>query len=225
MGALEPEIAYLPALVCSDTIAVDVGANKGIYTYALSVLAKHVYCFEPIREHCEYIKRYRTSKVTVVNAALSDFPGRLTLRIPTEGRRRITTRATLVGDDDGGGEGERRVVEVRVMDAYGLENVGFIKIDVEGSEGAVISGAIQTIKRSRPVLLVEMSFSGGERARCEGVFERLSGLDYVPVLIGHGDAHACSMDVLAGDELDRNVVFIPSSHGFLRRVSGAIRAI
>ena len=42
------------------------------------------------------------------------------------------------------------------IDLERFSNVGFIKIDVEGHEHAVLEGATKTIKRNMPNLLVEM---------------------------------------------------------------------
>lgn len=46
-------------------------------------------------------------------------------------------------------------VPVTTLDTYGFIDVGFIKIDVEGFEYEVISGATETINRCRPILYVE----------------------------------------------------------------------
>ena len=48
-----------------------------------------------------------------------------------------------------------RKVQVRTLDSFELDNVSFIKIDVEGHEEAVIEGARGLLLRNRPVLLVE----------------------------------------------------------------------
>jgi len=54
-------------------------------------------------------------------------------------------------------EGARSVsVPQRTLDSYGFTNVGFIKIDVEVFERAVLSGSRETILRERPVLQVEI---------------------------------------------------------------------
>ena len=44
----------------------------------------------------------------------------------------------------------------RTLDSYGFSNVGFIKIDVEGFEAAVLAGARDTILRERPVMQIEL---------------------------------------------------------------------
>jgi FkbM family methyltransferase len=211
LGALEPEVKFLPALVRKSSIAVDVGANKGIYTYALAALVEHVYAFEPILEHCRYIGKYKTSKVTVMNVALSDRSGTSTLQIPIDRGRMVTTRASLVRSG-----GEQRQVEIRSLDSYHFENVGFMKIDVEGSEDAVIAGADRTIRTNLPVLTVEMAFTNGESARCIHIFEHLLVLGYQSVLIESAGVRPCTLDVLTRAEFNRNVTFLPRNHELLR---------
>src|SRR5437868_5966109 len=46
-------------------------------------------------------------------------------------------------------------IEVRTLDQFDLRNVGFVKIDVEGHELAVLEGAARTLARERPNLLIE----------------------------------------------------------------------
>ena len=46
-------------------------------------------------------------------------------------------------------------VETRRIDDYDLADVGFIKIDVEGHELAVLAGAAATLARHKPNLLIE----------------------------------------------------------------------
>lgn len=59
------------------------------------------------------------------------------------------------------------VVPTLPLDLLGLERVDVIKIDVEGAEAAVIAGAIDTLGRCRPWVVVE--FSAEMTARIGGV--------------------------------------------------------
>ncbi|MFT4604024.1 MAG: hypothetical protein ACI9W4_000743 [Rhodothermales bacterium] len=43
----------------------------------------------------------------------------------------------------------------RTLDSFGLADVSFIKIDVEGHEHCVLVGALETIRRERPIVFVE----------------------------------------------------------------------
>lgn len=46
------------------------------------------------------------------------------------------------------------------LDAFHLDNVSFIKIDVENMEADVLDGATDTIMRNKPILLVEIQGNG-----------------------------------------------------------------
>src|ERR1700738_2367763 len=72
----EPEFRLLPFLVDRRRNAVDVGANKGTYTYALARLAKHVWAFEPNPKMFNILKRGAAANVTTAMLALSDRSGR-----------------------------------------------------------------------------------------------------------------------------------------------------
>ena len=47
-------------------------------------------------------------------------------------------------------------VEVKTLDSFCYTNVSFIKIDVEGHENEVLSGALETIQKCRPVMIIEI---------------------------------------------------------------------
>jgi hypothetical protein len=75
------------------------------------------------------------------------------------------------------GSGHTEVVRVATLDSFDLHGVGLIKIDVEGAELGVLEGAVETLRRFRPLLLVEIE-QRHHRAPIGGVFERLRALDY-----------------------------------------------
>ena len=46
-GILEPELVLLPLLVSNEERAIDIGANRGTYSYALWKIGARVTAFEP----------------------------------------------------------------------------------------------------------------------------------------------------------------------------------
>ena len=63
-------------------------------------------------------------------------------------------------------------IELRRLDDQGHGGVGFIKIDVEGHELAVIQGARRLLERDRPTLLVEIEqrhAGRGVRESCDAI--------------------------------------------------------
>jgi len=151
----EPELRHLAALVDPHRTSVDVGANKGTYTWFLSRLCRHVYAYEPNPAMRWTLARSVPRNVTIFPRALSDCAGESVLRIPRRGGRFANNIGTLrrAFDDEGC---EFIPVPTTRLDDDGLVDVGFLKIDVEGHEREVLCGARELILRDRPVLLVEI---------------------------------------------------------------------
>lgn len=153
-GLPEMELLLLPVLVDKRRIAVDVGAHNGLYTEALSKLASHVVAIEAIPELAQGLSRLLPN-VEVIHAAASNSGGRITLSIP-DGKPGLSS----VAHTDFNANDTVRTVEVDAvsLDAVFAERsdeIGFIKIDVEGHELAVLEGARHVIEKHRPVLLIE----------------------------------------------------------------------
>jgi FkbM family methyltransferase len=151
----EAEVRLLRQLVRPNCNVVDVGAASGNYTYHLSRLSPRVYAFEPNPVWVRWLRRCSPRNVTIFDVALADSSGNATLSIPQD-RDGISLEAATLGDNFPPESCERIPVQQRTLDEYNLDNVGFIKIDVEGHEMAVLRGAQRTLERSRPVLLVEV---------------------------------------------------------------------
>lgn len=52
---------------------------------------------------------------------------------------------------------KKTTANLRTMDSYSIQDVGFIKIDVEGHELNVLKGAVDTLKRNNPVICIEQN--------------------------------------------------------------------
>jgi FkbM family methyltransferase len=202
--ALEAEMRLLPELVNPEGIALDVGANRGIYAYALAGRASAVHCFEPLSECCDYIRAARLERITVHNCALSDAAGRLELHVPTVRGAPIWTRASLARPT-----GSFRVVdvEVRTLDSFGFAGVSFMKIDVEGAEAAVLRGAEATIERERPCLLLEIDRARHSLDTCESLLGWLRARAYEPYVVER-DKLRRSHDVWADASHHFNFIFL-----------------
>ncbi len=70
-GSLDGEIKYLEDLVSKNRVAIDIGANKGLYSYALSKFCSVVHAFEPQPKTAEIIGKSRIHNIKVHNTALS----------------------------------------------------------------------------------------------------------------------------------------------------------
>lgn len=154
---LEPEVHLVARLVTPELMAVDVGANYGVYTAAMLKAGARVVAFEPLAE-CAVALRHHSARyqgrLTVYETALSDHAGGATLHLPRDQSRLLTGLATLSPLSM---QHEDRRVELRTLDSYELADVRLIKIDVEGHEQSVIRGAANTIRaNNQPSLVVEI---------------------------------------------------------------------
>lgn len=157
---VENEMELLPYIGDKNATAIDVGANIGLYTYSLSNKFKNVISFEPIASLYKNLLRSFKSfdNVEIHNAALSDRDGEETLFIP----ERFHAWSTLEKDNPmlNVASKEQKIIEVKItlkrLDDYKLNNISFIKIDVEGHEMKVLEGAAETIKNNNPLLLIEV---------------------------------------------------------------------
>lgn len=172
-SSVEPEAAALDGFLAEGYVCCDIGAEYGLYTltFASRVGPRGtVLAFEPLPGPGRFLARtvrwLRASNVAVHQHALGDEPRQGTMSLPKRRGLPVHGRAFLADDADGLGPnaefaGDQRLqVTVSTLDRVvaqsGLDRVDFIKIDVEGYEPAVLRGAEETIRRFRPVLLIEI---------------------------------------------------------------------
>jgi FkbM family methyltransferase len=163
--------ALLQRRLPPDAVVADVGAYIGVVTVLLAGLCPkgHVYAFEPGAEN--YLH--------------------LTGNIAANGFDNVTAQRTAVFDQDGeidfefepGYPGGSHVgsagtaVRSLRLDTWAreerLERLDLVKVDVEGVELPVLDGAEETLRRFRPILVVE----------CNPVaLPRFGGTDYATLL-------------------------------------------
>jgi len=152
----EPEIRLVPFLASKERISLDIGANKGVYAYALLGHSAAVHGFEPNPKMFRVLESWARDRLALHAIALGDASGTADLLVP---------RSRHGYSNQGGSLSQVRMegetcgvvsVEVARLDDLGIANVGFMKIDVEGFECQVLAGAQETLRRDRPNLLVEI---------------------------------------------------------------------
>ncbi|MDQ2104349.1 FkbM family methyltransferase [Azospirillum isscasi] len=153
----EPELRLLPALCAPGEAAYDIGANSGIYTFWLCRSADRVTAFEPNPKLAALLKDkfaplVASGRLRVEGCALSDGEGSILLHVPRSSAL-ASVEAGAVGTH---GQAVETVTVPRLkLDRFDDGPVGFLKIDVEGHEAAVIGGGLRLIGRDRPNLLIE----------------------------------------------------------------------
>jgi FkbM family methyltransferase len=188
----ELELRELHRLVEPGQVAVDVGAHYGNYTIRLAdLVGSHgrVVAVEPQRTARQVLERNirlnRLSHVSVASCALGPSTGARALHHHPD-----PTRASLGAFDEDHGSEPVEVMRLDdLLNAVGVTDVGYLKIDVEGAEVDVLRGATRTIERSRPLIQFEHLPS---RARSLGhddadTWDELAGRGYrLHVMVGSG---------------------------------------
>jgi FkbM family methyltransferase len=143
----------------------DVGANIGLYTVLSSATVGsigHVWSFEPFPKASSYIRQNVTlngfTNVTIVEKAVSDVVGHGEMYVFPEGADVYNSLGARTPADEHIYSTGTLPVEVITLDAFaenaGLESVDLIKIDVEGAEERVVTGAQGLLAASKNVTLL-----------------------------------------------------------------------
>ena len=154
----EQELHLLRGLVKPGSMAIDIGANKGLYSFLLSRIADTVKAFEPNPKMYSLLSRGVPDNVETFQVALSNESGEGELMIPIHRNGRYSNQGgTLQPQKKFDGKTIARwPIWCERLDKYGFEGISFMKIDVEGFELEVLDGAKTTIAREKPNLLIEI---------------------------------------------------------------------
>lgn len=179
----------------SKTIAIDIGANRGIYTYFLSKkVGKQgkVLAFEPQPElipQLELLKKsFGLGNVSIENKGLSNLNDHLNLyrvKIGCGGASFEIKHSNKLTID----------VEVIQLDDYFKNKftpslpISFIKADIEGHELKAFMGAKETILKYKPILLFECHQAEADKG---DLFSFLIGLGYRGFFFYHGKEIDCT---------------------------------
>lgn len=130
----------------TDGVALDIGANIGNHALAFAPFFRTVHAFEPNPQSYRLLEFNAQFKSNIVPHlfGLGDEAGQF----------RLAETAENVGqsviDESGSID-----IEIKRLDDLQIENVKFVKIDVEGFEQKVICGGRAFLKRNNPVIAFE----------------------------------------------------------------------
>lgn len=165
-GEYEPQLAALcKRLIDPARDVIDIGGNIGFY----SVLAAkstngRVVVVEPtdaalglLKENLE--RNGVLEKAIVVEGVVSDSAGEARLNV-IAGQEEYSSLGAMVHPSvRGTPNSQKSVTSYTLDDLVRMQGIdpGFVKIDVEGAEFQVLSGAVTTISEKRPIVLCEFS--------------------------------------------------------------------
>lgn len=151
---LDEEMFYVAKLIRGNGRFLDIGSNIGIWAYFMRNRFSKIDTYEPISEITERFRSLNFDWIKTHNVALSNNIGKLKFFIPIDVNGAKQTGLSSL--EYRHGKCEERIVDVKTLDSYAFDDVRLIKIDVEGHEKSVILGAIKTLKKCYPIIVVEI---------------------------------------------------------------------
>jgi len=174
----EPHIVnFLKTNLKKDSVFLDIGSNYGWHSIIAAKLCDKVFSFEPQTLMYEIqklsIEENKIENCILYKQALGNVESTKEMS-PID----YNMNGVNIGDLSIGHGGEE--VNVTTLDLMNLEKVDLIKIDVQGYEKFIIEGGIETIKKHKPIMIVEFEefqlnkFGYGSK----NLFEKIKELDY-----------------------------------------------
>lgn len=138
------------------SLAVDGGAHVGTWSRLMSPVFDRVIAVEPCADTFEALTAnmavFHCANVEPRRTALGDRTREVSMVLDGRGAAMRNTGARHV--DRAVRPGLERVA-CQALDDWALPSLGFLKLDIEGSEVEALLGARRTIDRCRPIILFE----------------------------------------------------------------------
>lgn len=157
-------------------IAIDGGAHVGSWTKLMLQSFNEVHAFEPCLESFKLLAdnlayERDNGSALLYNRALMDKDCKVNVFAP--GRQTLTARQVEYGDE----------VHGITIDGLGLKGCDFIKLDLEGAEPLAIVGAMKTLRKFKPFLVIEVNPQVQDRFETtfSNMFKALTKIGYKKV--------------------------------------------
>lgn len=138
-------------------VIVDIGANIGNHSlfFATHLESTHIHAFEPFPKNIQVASQNLLAykdRVTLHPYALSDSESLQKLYNSESNNHGGYSLEQL---SDGRSFPVMDIIPTRTLDSYNIHDVTLVKIDVEGHENAVLRGAQETLRRCKPIVILE----------------------------------------------------------------------
>lgn len=160
-------------------VAIDVGANTGIYTLIYCSLNKfgRSIAYEPVQRNYDRlvnnVNANEFSNCITKQSVVSDVVGQVSIIVPKN--LDVPYSSSITNNYYKYSPTEEIVVASETIDSLKLKDHKLIiKIDVEGAEFLVINGLLETISNNDTAILIEISFSDDSNVE---KFENIFSLD------------------------------------------------
>lgn len=189
-------IAYINSTIKKGQTVLDIGAHKAGYLYTMLKQVGDkgkVFAFEPQSYLYQYIEKikelFKWDNVTIEHLALSDSADTVTLYIPKNKVSKASSPgATIVEPKDPSNIGATENVSTETLDSYCYRHnikPEFLKIDAEGNELRIFRGGVDTLKKFKPKILVEIEARHVGQEKVLETFKLMESLGYVGHIL-HG---------------------------------------
>jgi FkbM family methyltransferase len=146
--------------VANKGVALDIGANVGLWTSDISKEFRKVIAYEPVADFRKCLQRnVSLENVNIEACALGNENTFIDMIITEEN----TGHSHVNPESKGSGK-----IPMYRLDDLELREVDYIKIDCEGYEYNILLGAEQTIKKFKPIIVIEQKFHKDVGIKDEG---------------------------------------------------------
>jgi FkbM family methyltransferase len=152
-------MAILTNIISKDKNMMDIGANIGLWSITYSTILYRnckIFAFEPQEKIYNCLKKNKllnnAQNIITYNFGLSDTNTTHYMNVSYDqqtnfGSIKINVPDTNISDTN------TIKIECRIGDELNLQNIGFIKIDIEGHELQAIKGLKNTILTYKPIII------------------------------------------------------------------------
>ena len=157
----EDEIHFVRNFIKPGMVALDIGANYGLYSTAIANnLGDNgkLWCFEPTPNTANALrstieKNNLTQQVDIIEAGLSDHEGTATFYMSPNAELNSLTSDNEITS-------ESLTIKLMTLDQckheHHWQKIDFIKLDAEGEEANILKQATETLKECSPLIMFEL---------------------------------------------------------------------
>jgi len=184
------ELAHLPDLLGGVRIMVDIGASLGPYTLCANEVLRNadIYAieanpqtFERLQARCNKATDKSNNRLHPMHVAMGSEQGSIDFFIPTVQSARLPLTSSTFKNPAITDDWEKVVVDCVTLDSLFPDRTpDFVKLDVEGAEFRVLSGAQRILREGKCRFLVEVHPWGDPtiQKKPEHVFQYLNRFGY-----------------------------------------------